>query len=393
MNTLRYWLPAFAGMACLALGAGLIGVYGFFVEPLSQEFGVGVAVLNLGPVGLLLVPGFVAPFVGRMADRVPLHQLMLLGVTIAMVSLLVVSQMPQLWMAAVAFLFFVLGLTMYGPVVVNGLMVKVYVGQEARALAIAAMGISFASATLPPSAGFLLANMDWRQALVVFAVTLMIALWIVIWIAVPRNVIKPEAGESTALGKELFRQSPFWLIGFCVALGLTAAIILAISYPPHFVSRGFSVAQAGGFLAMGGAAGLIGKACIAWQGDAARRYAKWLAIILLVLQAIGLSVLVYADSAAVTIIGMLIAGFGGGAFIPMQPYLNSQYYKAGVIGQVNGAQMPIFLPFGIVGAPLAGYVYDQTGSYETVLLALVVVMLIAAGVAMKLPDPQKSNYT
>ena len=39
-------------MICLALGAGLIGIYGFFVKPLSEEFGVGVATLNIGPVAL-----------------------------------------------------------------------------------------------------------------------------------------------------------------------------------------------------------------------------------------------------------------------------------------------------------------------------------------------------
>ena len=33
-----------------------MGIYGFFVEPLSSEFGVGVAMLNVGPVALLLVP-------------------------------------------------------------------------------------------------------------------------------------------------------------------------------------------------------------------------------------------------------------------------------------------------------------------------------------------------
>ena len=37
----------------------------------------------------------------------------------------------------------------------------------------------------------------------------------------------------------------FWLIGFCVALGLNVAIVLAICYPPYFLSEGYSVAQAG----------------------------------------------------------------------------------------------------------------------------------------------------
>ena len=54
--------------------------------------------------------------------------------------------------------------------------------------------------------------------------------------------------------------------------------------------------------------------------------------------------------------------------------------------------MPLFLPFGLVGAPLAGYVFDRSGSYDLVLLGLVVVLLCAAMLAVRLgsgaePEP------
>ena len=122
-------------MACLGCGVGLIGIYGFFVEPLAHTFDVGVATINVGPVALLLVPAFLAPQVGRLVDRVSIRRLVLIGVTCAMLSLCVSSIAPTLWIAALGFLGFAVGLTLYGPVVVNGLMVKTYPGREARALA------------------------------------------------------------------------------------------------------------------------------------------------------------------------------------------------------------------------------------------------------------------
>jgi cyanate permease len=82
-------------------------------------------------------------------------------------------------------------------------------------------------------------------------------------------------------------------------------------------------------------------------------------------------------------------GFGSGAFIPMHPYLNSRYFDAAIISQVNGAQMPLFLPLGLVGAPLAGYVFDQTGSYEWVLIALAVILGMAALLVLRLPPQEK----
>ena len=99
MHLLQQWRPAIAGMFFLGFGAGLIGTYGFFIEPLSREFGVGVAVLNLAPVALLLVPGIISPFIGRLVDRVPIRRLILVGVTVAMGSLLLVSRAPSLALA------------------------------------------------------------------------------------------------------------------------------------------------------------------------------------------------------------------------------------------------------------------------------------------------------
>lgn len=61
-----------AGMTCLGLSIGLVGIFGFFVPSLSQEFGIGVAVINMAPVLLLLVPGLLSPFVGRLVDRWPI---------------------------------------------------------------------------------------------------------------------------------------------------------------------------------------------------------------------------------------------------------------------------------------------------------------------------------
>ncbi|MEZ5502749.1 MAG: hypothetical protein R3E50_08835 [Halioglobus sp.] len=153
MQIIKTWLPAVTGMVCFGLGSGLMGIYGFFVEPISREFGAGVALLNLGPVALLLVPAILGASIGRLADRMPTRRILFAGATLAMLSLIALGQAPTLGLVALAFLSFSLGLTLYGPVVVNGLMVRIYPGREARALAVAAMGISFAAASLPPAVG------------------------------------------------------------------------------------------------------------------------------------------------------------------------------------------------------------------------------------------------
>ncbi len=382
---MRQWLPAISAMACLGLGVGLLGIYGFFVEPLSREFGVGVATINIGPVALLLVPAVVAPAVGRLVDRVSIRPIALAGVTCAMLSLCFISVAPTLWLAALGFLGFALGLTLYGPVVINGLLVKIYPGREARALALAAMGISVASMVLPSLAGLLMAQLGWRSALLSLALGLMLILWLLVLAGIPATTGVAPLTKSSAPGASVYRRPEFWLIGLCVAMALNVSLVMGICYPPHFLQSGYSVAEAGLFVSAGGIGGFTGKAILAWVGDAGRAYARWIAAGLMLIGAGAICLLLLAASTAAVLPAVFMFGFAAGGIMPMHPYLNSRYFDAAHIGQVTGAQAPLFLPFGLVGAPLAGLAYDTLGNYELVLQCLVVTLLLAAALALALP--------
>jgi predicted MFS family arabinose efflux permease len=385
MQIIRTWLPVVTSMLCMGLGVGLIGVYGFFVEPLSKEFGVGVAVLNIGPVALLLVPGILGAAIGKMADRLPSRRILLVGVSLAMLSLLAISQAPTLLWAALGFLSFSVGLTLYGPVVINGLMVKLYPGLEARALALAAIGISLAAIGLPLLVGNLLAQLDWRGTLLSLAAGVLAVLWLAILAGIPPGVAGTATTARGPTESTFLRNPAFWLIGLCVALALNVAVVLGVSYPPYFASQGYTVADAGKFLAVSGLSGLVGKSVLAWLGDAMRIYAKWLAAALMLLQIAGIGLLFIANDAAGVVPAMCLLGFGMGATMPLHPYLNSRYFDASIISQVTGAQAPLFLPFGMLGAPLAGYAFDQTGNYDLVFIALAAILGAAALFAINLP--------
>ena len=91
LATIRFWSTAIAGMFCLCFGMGLMSIFGFFVNPLAEDFGVGRAAITAGPIMLLIVPAFTGPIVGRLADTVPIKLIMLFGVTLAMLGLWLVS--------------------------------------------------------------------------------------------------------------------------------------------------------------------------------------------------------------------------------------------------------------------------------------------------------------
>lgn len=389
MSEKTNWMPAIAGMLLLGLGVGLMGIYGFFVTPLAKEFDVGVAVINIGPVAMLLVPGFLSPLIGRLADRIPVRRLIFTGIVVAALSMFAISLAPSLRLAALAFIGLTVGLILYGPVVVNGLMVKRYPGLEARALAIAAMGMSVSAVVLPPLVGGLLSAGDWRFTLQVLALLLAVILGLMTFFAIPRGVITVAEGSDGGTTKDIYRYPPFWLIGLCMALGLNVAMIGAVCFPPHFAQQGYSIAEAGWFLSVTGIAGFTGKTVVAWLGDRIQQGAKWLVVGIMLLQIVGLFLLMRADSSASIYAAMLMIGLSNGAFIPMHPFINSRYFDAAVISEVTGKQMPLFLPLGLVGAPMAGYIFDQTGNYSLVFTLMMGIVAVACLLAASL-SPSKA---
>ena len=302
-----------------------------------------------------------------------------------MLSLFSISQSSTLWQAGLGFLGFAIGITFYGPVVVNGLMVKLYASQQGRALAVAALGISVASVTLPPVIGATFEWLDWRQTLTVMSLSLLAVLWLWILLAIPADAGAAVESVERTRDRSLYRQREFWLVGITVALTLNVMVVMTICYPPLFSNRGFSAIEAGLFLALAGTGGAFGKLTVALLADFFRPQARLFAAVLLLLNLLGLLMLLRADSTLLVAASVAVMGFSGGAFLPMHPYLNSRYFPAPVIGQVNGAQGPLFLPLGLTGPPLAGYVYDSTGNYDLVLAGLAAIILLAVVALLMLP--------
>ena len=395
-----------AAMLCMALSMGLMTVFGFFVDPVAADFAVSHATVTTAPVFLMIVPAFTGPIFGRMADSLPIRWLMWVGIVIAMGSLYQVSQAASIMAAALWFIGFVIGLGLCGPVVINSLLTKLYLNNSGRALAIAAMGASVAAVLLPLWIAWLFEHGSWRDALASLSLLIMVFMLIVTTLGIPANnaalrqvsvepttdddEVKPaEAVDVDTVGggssTSIFRNPSFWLIGIGMAVAFNGALVLSICYAPHLLNIGLTVTQSALVVSMGGVGGFVGKTIVAMVVDRYRSQVKWVAVAVLAVQVLGLVILVSTDIYPVILFAALLVGFGGGAFIPMHAILNSCYFHDSVVGRVNGAQMPLFLPLGLIGAPLTGYAYDQLGHYYWVWFAIIAALIIASLLLIRLP--------
>lgn len=418
-----YWLPAIAALICLVLSMGIMSVFGFFIDPLAETFGVSRATITSAPVILILVPAFFGPIIGRIADGLPIRIVMMVGLCIATGSLYLISLAPSLLYAGLGFAMYVVGMSMCGPIVINALLVKIYQQDSGRALAIAAMGASLAGITLPKWVAYLLVDNTWRDALASLAGGIFLLLAVVIFFGIPHttaplkkrpanksindsgHIVNPiddtdKVASDTLVSdssvndkvtsvadKSFLKNRSFWLIGIGVAMTLNAAMVLGVCYPPHLFSLGFSLDQAATILAMGGVGGIVGKLCVASVIDKFSQEIKYVASALILIKLFAIIGLMSISSFYPLLIVAFCLGFGGGAFIPMHPILNSCYFDRSVVGQINGAQMPLFLPFALIGLPMTGYAYDVSGHYYWVLLAVVIALFLALMLLLRLAKP------
>lgn len=396
---MKFWFPAGVGFLCQGFGMGLMGIFGFFVLPLSQEFDVGTAVINTGPALLILLPALASPLIGRMADRISIRRMLLTGVVISAIGLVSASVMDSLFAVFACTVIYALGMGLYGPVTINAMLIKFYRARVARALAIAAIGVSLGAVVLPLSTAWLMEAYGWRETLRWLILSIAAVLLPAILLGLP-DKIGGDAGqhseaeedpEAAAGLRAALRTRSFWLVGIAIALVFNMSLLMTVCYPPHFQELGFTAAQAASFLATAGVGGFIGKMVVAVFADHWRAYTRFLAVGLLVVGALALLLLTNSDHYLTIALATAAVGFCAGGMNPLHPFLNSQYFSIDIIGRVNGAQIPMLLPLAMVAAPLAGYAYDTTGTFLPAFHAMIGLLVVAMLLLLMLPAPAPIN--
>jgi MFS family permease len=96
-------------------------------------------------------------------------------------------------------------------------------------------------------------------------------------------------------------------------------------------------------------------------------------------------VLTTADSFAAGAVAAALIGFGMGGELDVTPYLLSRYFGLRAFSTLYGFAFASSALAGAAGPILLGRTFDATGSYETVLAKIALVMLAVAPLMLTLP--------
>jgi MFS family permease len=384
-------------VSAVGLFVGYVPIIGFsfgiFFKPLSQEFNWSRAEVSLGFSLSLLVLSAALPIIGRLADKFGARKIILpaaclFGLGLASFYFLRAS----LWQFYLMYVF--LGLVGSGTASVPYYKILAHWFDRRRGLALGltmgGQGIGFF--VMPTLAYALIATVGWRWAYVVIGIA-------VIAISVPAvGLFLRESPQSMGVlpdgdpvpsdvpvatvdrvgitAREARRSWTFLLMCaslFLVSVALNACLIHLV---PLLTDRGISPQSAAFCASLLGGATLVGRVGTGFLLD--RFFAINVALFFFIVAGLGILLLWAGFAGPLAFLIAVLLGVGIGAEGDIMPYLVGRYFGLRAFGEIYGYILAAYTLGAVVGPLLMGISFDSTGSYNSVLLPLLVITFAGA---------------
>jgi len=375
-------------VACffISLYVGGVVFYGFttLIEPLADEFGWSYTQISFAASLRGMEMGILAPLVGMLVDRWGPRRLLFGGVIITSLGLMLLSRTTSLGMFYGAFVLMAIGMSTCSSTVLMTAVANWFRRKIGIATGIMICGYGFSGLLIPVIVNLIDAY-EWRMTLVfltigLLAVCLPLALLVrhkpeqygylpdgeVSNIATSSDLNKAQTIEADVGAKQAVKSRTFWHIALallCQMLILSAVITHVM---PYLTSIGFTRAIAGLVAAGIPLASIAGRLGLGWLGDKVdtRRVAAGaFALMSGGLLCFGF---ISAGDTRLLVPFLILFGIGYGGNNTLRASLIREFFGRSKFGTIHGFTVGIMALGTIAGPPLAGYVFDNWGSYQPI---------------------------
>jgi MFS family permease len=407
------WYVVLGAFLVLCLSYGVRYSFGVFVYPMFKETGWPMSVISLAASVNILTYSIVGIFCGRLADRIAPKWMMTTGSILTAIGfyVLIHAETPFGLYLSYGILCGV-GHACLGMVVCAAAIGKWFSRKRGVALGLASMGIGVGTMIMGPAAGYLVGAYDWRTGFVVFGAVILALGILISQVLMGKTTPEasglrpdgepavreglgpdavPENRASASLGPVL-TDSRFWLLAICNSLATATLMMTFVHQVAYAVGNQIGKFEAAAALGVVGLASSVGKVSFGWLCDRLTD-AKYAAALGFFLMAIGMGLLMGADTAVVLYLFAVIFGIGYGSMAPVMPYLTADRFGRQVLGSAYGMLIFFVAGFGgSIGPIIGGLIYDRTGSYANAWL-LNLILLMAISVLILTLKPAKTKDT
>lgn len=346
-------------------------------EALSHDFGVSQAAVALAISAFMFPFAIVQLFSGAISDAIGRFKVILLGLVIFCVGMIIAATSLNLIMFLIANVTAGIGFGLVNPVLI-ALMTDITIPPKIPKKmgfmgAVASLGVAFG----PILAG-LIVNLGWRYIYVIFAVIIVVCFVIIILLRQPTRLTKGE-GLKTLMGhfSQEIRRLP-------VILMILSAFFVSMSYlaTTIWTSRAFAgnieESIAGIVIGLAGLMSVISS--IIGGGLIQKKGVKIPIIIGSIFLFSGILLLLLNPDVTnvanlpLVIIGLILAGFGGGSLFPIVLFYSqilSKERRGALAGLATAGQF-----IGIALVPILYQPLFMVGGINAIYLAILISALI-----------------
>ena len=373
--------------ACFIIALYMAGAvfYGFtaIFEPIAGEFGWSYTSISIAASIRGLEAGLLAPVAGIIVDRWGPRRLIFGGVLCIGLGLLLLSQIHSLGMFYVAFILMSLGISSCGISVTVTAVANWFRRRVGLATGIMICGYG-SGGILVPLMVRLIDVYDWRTAIGIMGIGMLV-------IGLPLSLLMrhkpeqygylPDGEERSAVlsGEEAVKQLPkevsitarqamrtrtFWFVVLAVMPQFIVVPAVVTHVMPYLSSIGIVRATAGLVTTAIPLLSIGGRFGFGWFAD--RYVPKRMAALALIMVTLGLVCFEYVSLGWgwLLVLFLVLFGFGYGGINTMVGILLRVHFGRGNFGTIIGFAWGILMLGTMVGPPIAGWVFDNWGSYQ-----------------------------
>ena len=404
MRIFHGWVIVAAAFFIAAVVFGALYSFGVFFKPLQDEFGWARTELS-GLMSLqILAYGLCCVATGSLSDKYGPRRVVTSGVIIAGLGYLIASQATAPWQAYIC-LSVIVGMgtsTAYIPT--TSTVTRWFIEKRGLAVGIIVSGIGVGQMIMPPIATHLILEYGWRTSYLILG----ILVWV---IAIPCSLLLQRTPHDKGLlpygaascedvhttdmqerslgAREAAKTAPFWLLFVIFTLFSISFRGLTVHIVNHATDLGIETVAAAFLLTLIGAANTIGR--ILGGGASDRLGTKRSFIVGFLLQSLTCFWLIYANSISMLYPATFLYGLGYGTVGALFVKSVAEQFGVGAVGAISGILGLSVTVGGMVGPPLAGYIFDATASYSIAFLIYSVTLIAATAFCLLLQDHRQLN--
>lgn len=386
------WRQVGICLLLLAASGMIAATYSIVAVPLADEYQPSRTVLMLAMTVLSGVCALLAPLLGTLMDRVAIRKLMVVGGLCLAAGYLAISLTTSFLQVLLVFgVLIAPANVLIGPVAITVLLSRWFVKRRGRALGIAVAGISVGGFFFPMIIQGLLDTHQWREALQLLSLVLLI------W-TVPAALLVVERpgdrglypdGESQPPGeasvetagvpisaRRILGDPTFWLLAATVAIVTAGMKGMITNLAPLAIDTGVEAGDAAALVSVFAACSFVAKMSFAALAD--RVGPRKLMFISLGGFALGMACMTQAAAGYhVIAAGVACIGLFGGLMVPTESYLAPLIFGQRAVGRAMGLLSGTILVAMLATPPLFGLIYDLFGSYMGIFWTFAIIALLA----------------